>query len=598
MTGIARIATFVCLLVAAVSARGQWVHLDNNADIRALHQIGDTLWIGTNGGVVLFDLLDNEIVGKISAGPSLPGNSVRVIQSHDGHVYVGTDEGLAIDPLGTVLASNKSDDVVFSDVRSISWGESGSMYVGTYGHGVGVVEGEIVRRITRADSLLSDNVFAVAAIDTGRVYYATSQGLCAYRDSAWVGFQAGAGLPRGQVRQMIEVGADRFYLLIEGQGVYRFNHNRSVSLQADDVFSNGDVAAITLGPDGSLWAAGRFGRIARYRGDVWTVQASDDADVAQARWRSAHTGPEGDIFFGSADGLLVTVEEGSLRKVFIPSALPSGYVGPIAEGADGRTYVVNGPHLLSASARSDGFSEEGTAGSVFSVATSRDGQVWVATPWGLLRREGHGWVDAKPDIGPKTLLFVSLAIDGSKQVWAGAHTGEVYRYDGQFWVAFATAYELPGPIFRITIDGEQNVWAFTRSGGAHRYDGVSWMTYPLSEFDSLLVRDAALDAGGRVVVVTERAIWRYAMEGWQRVLAADPTQIGRYRAVCFDADGRMYLGTTEGLALVSQDREYFIGARDGLRGRDVTTLLIDREDQLWVGFRDDGIARISVENLW
>jgi ligand-binding sensor domain-containing protein len=578
----------------------QWSYFENNADIRTLHLEGDTLWVGTNGGIVLFDLLNNEIVGKISAGPSLPGNSVRTIRSYKGDIYVGTDEGLAVNPHRQALVKTPDDAVVYADIRSISWGITGALYLGTYGHGVGVIEEDTIERITRADSLLDDKVFAVSAIDTGRVYYATSVGLCAYRDSAWVGFQAGAGLPRGQVRQMIEVGDDRFYLLIVGRGVYRFNHRRSVRIRTGEAFGEDDVSVIALGEDGSLWAGGRFGGVARYRRGAWTVFGEDDADVGRARWRCALAGRDGSVFFGSADGMLAVIRDGKLRKVFIPSTLPSGYVGPIAEGADGRKYIVNGPYLLSSTAGSDRFSVETTIGSVFALTTSPDGQVWASTPWGLLRRDGGRWIEIRPDIEPKVPLFVSLVVDALGNLWAGAHTGEVYRYDGHFWVAFAGAHELPGgPIFRLVIDRHKNVWAYSRAGGIHRYDGVQWTTFPLDQFDSLRIRDGAMDASGQPVAITERAIWRYDGDnGWAPILAAAPAEIGSYRSVYFDDAGRMYLGTSKGLAIVGGGREDFVGARDGLRGRDVTALLIDEEDNLWVGFRDDGISRISLENLW
>jgi ligand-binding sensor domain-containing protein len=582
--GTMRLLVMITIIsvLAPVPTSAQWSYFDNNADIRALHQQGDVLWVGTNGGIVLLDLLSDEVVGKISAGPSLPSNSVRVIRSHDGDIYVGTDDGLSINPNGETIVRTKNDDAVYTDIRSISWGVTDALYVGTFGHGVGLIEDDEIRHITRADSLLDNKVFAVSAIDTGRVYYATSLGLCAYRDSAWVGFQAGAGLPRGEVRQMIKVGEDRFYLLIEGRGVYRFNHRRSVRIRTGEAFGKGDVG------------------IARYRRGAWTIHGDDDADVARARWRCAYAGPSGSVFFGSADGLLAIVTDGKLRKVFIPSILPSGYIGPIAEGGDGRKYVVNGPYLLSAKAGSDRFELETTVGSVFAIASSPDGQVWVSTPWGLLRREGGRWVEIEPDIEPKVPVFASLVVGPSGSLWAGAHNGQVYRYDGRFWVAYAGAYELAGgPVFRLLIDRHRNVWAFTRAGGVHRYDGVQWRTYPLEDFDSLRIRDGALDSAGLPVAITARGIWRFDIDiGWKRVLARAPTEIGRYRSVSFDMTGRMYLGTTNGLALVGEDGEQFVGARDGLRGRDVTALLIDTDDNLWVGFRDDGISRISLENLW
>lgn len=587
--------------LAGGPARAEWTYFDNNADIRALYADGDTLWIGTNGGVVLYDLLQNQVVGKIVAGPGLPGNSVRAIRAHAGDIVVATDVGLAINPLGEAVVLTKTDDRVYSDIRNISWGIDSTLFVSTLGHGVGAVKGEEIRHITREDSLLGNSVFDVAEVDTARVYYATSLGLCAYRDSAWVGFQAGAGLPRGAIRQLIPVGDDRFYVRIEGRGIYRFNHSRSVRIGTRDAFGEDEVAAIALDADGALWAAGRFGGLAKYRGGTWTAIGQGDEQVSRAKWRCAYAGPDGRMFFGSADGLVAIVEAGALRTARIESLLPSGYIGPMAAGPDGETFVVNGPYLLSGEGGSDRFELETTTGSVFAVATSTDGTVWASTPWGLLQREKGRWIEVRPDIEPRVPRFVSLAIDpATGDLWLGAHTGEVFRYDGRFWVEFAGPHEFAGgAIFRLLVDPYRTVWAFSPSSGAHRYDGAQWTTYGLETFDSLRLNDAALDASGAPVVVTDRGLWRFSSDyGWQRLLTSAPTDIGQFRSIYFDGLGRMYLGTTDGLALVEPGREGFIGARDGLRGRNVTALLVDSNDYLWVGFRDDGISRISLEKLW
>ena len=257
--------TGVIAVLSVCPSKAQWAHFDNNADIRAIYQSGDTLWIGTNGGVVLYDLLQNEIAGKIVAGPQLPGNSVRAIRGHAGDIVVATDDGLAINPLGEAVILTKKDDIVYSDIRNVSWGIDSTLFVSTLGHGVGAIKGDHIRHITREDSLLGNIVFDAVEVDTARDYYATSLGLCAYRDSAWVGFQAGAGLPRGAIRQLIPVGEDRFYLRIEDRGIYRFNHNRSVRIRTGEAFGEDEVAAIALGEDGALWAAGRFGGIANRR---------------------------------------------------------------------------------------------------------------------------------------------------------------------------------------------------------------------------------------------------------------------------------------------------------------------------------------------
>ncbi|MFQ5511467.1 MAG: hypothetical protein ACE5EO_06415 [Candidatus Krumholzibacteriia bacterium] len=576
--------------------RCEWVRYDNNADIRAFFQNGDTLWIGTNGGVVLVDLLTETIARKITAGPLLPGNSVRAIEGRADSVFVGTDQGLSIFGIGRPFVRTPRDAAVFDQIRSISFGPQGKVYLGTFGLGVGILHGDTLRRLTKVDSLLDDKVYAVAPLDSGDVFYATSLGLCAYRDSLWVGFQAGAGLPRGEVKTLIHIGDQRFYTLIAGRGIYRFKDGRSVRIRLRDAFRDNEVAAITVAPDG-LWAAGRYGGIARYRNGTWTQYGADDEEVARGRWRSAYAAPGGVVYFGSADGLVVIVKEGAVRKLAIPSILASGYAGPIAQGGDGRRYVVNGSYVLTSQGDSPGFTVDTEVGSIFAMAVSPAGLVWACTPWGLLRNDGGRWAEIHPEIEPQPPIFVSLTFDPAGMAWLGGHHGEVYRYDGRIWVRYASGLSA-GPIQRVAVDAARNVWAVTRTEGVFRFDGREWERFDPALFDSMGVSDAVLNPIGELMLVTSNAIWRYTNSEWSTVRIPGVESVGDYRALYFDEAGRLYLGTDRGLAVVSGEGTRWYGSRDGLGGRDVTSLLVDREGALWVGFLRDGISRISLENLW
>ena len=77
-------------------AVAQWTYFDNNADIRAIYQHGDTLWVGTNGGLVIINALTGEILDKITAGEFLVDNSVRAINGRSNQIYFGTDHGLSV----------------------------------------------------------------------------------------------------------------------------------------------------------------------------------------------------------------------------------------------------------------------------------------------------------------------------------------------------------------------------------------------------------------------------------------------------------------------------------------------------------------------
>jgi len=141
------------------------------------------------------------------------------------------------------------------------------------------------------------------------------------------------------------------------------------------------------------------------------------------------------------------------------------------------------------------------------------------------------------------------------------------------------------------------VWAVTRSAGVHRYEGPGWRSFDRDTFGGDEIRDAALDAAGRVVVITDNEIWRYEItRGWES--SHSPTQRGTdNRVIRFDPDNRLYLGTTDGVVIMAPDTTQWLDVQNGLRGTEVTSLLIDSDAVLWVGFRRDGISRIPLARL-
>ncbi|MCK5406318.1 MAG: hypothetical protein KAJ37_02635, partial [Candidatus Krumholzibacteria bacterium] len=78
------------------SARPGWNHIGHNGDIRALYRVGDSLWVGTSGGLFVYDLGTDQFADHITLGTELPSNSVRAIAARGDSVYVGTDRGLVV----------------------------------------------------------------------------------------------------------------------------------------------------------------------------------------------------------------------------------------------------------------------------------------------------------------------------------------------------------------------------------------------------------------------------------------------------------------------------------------------------------------------
>jgi ligand-binding sensor domain-containing protein len=200
------------------------------------------------------------------------------------------------------------------------------------------------------------------------------------------------------------------------------------------------------------------------------------------------------------------------------------------------------------------------------------------------------------DVDPSPPFFVSLAFDSTGDLWAGARNGEIYRNGGQLWTRSADRYELTDKaVDRILVDGRRRVWAVSRSSGVFRFDGATWTAFDVARFDAREIRQVVVDKAGTAVVLTPEKIWRYGGgEVWEPVDAPDPKQVGDFQALCFDGAGKMYLGTSQGVVVVSDESARSIGPRDGMGGADVTIVFVDGKSNLWIGFRNDGLSRISL----
>ena len=114
---------------------------------------------------------------------------------------------------------------------------------------------------------------------------------------------------------------------------------------------------------------------------------------------------------------------------------------------------------------------EKSTGNITCLETAPNGEVWGCTDRGLIHFDGNQWTFTTLD----ALLHVSdVAIAPDGQVWALNSTGEVFRYDGSFWMEETGSYHLNDLTF--TPDG--TLWAATADGLAS-YNGTNWIQSPL-----------------------------------------------------------------------------------------------------------------------
>jgi ligand-binding sensor domain-containing protein len=587
-------------------------HVGPIPGVRAICHVGEGLWVGTAAGLYLIDIRNAAIVGHVPAGARLPSSSVRAIIAKGDSVFVGTDAGLALfrraakpdafdARVFTTSAPGPLAAVPLTRIAGLSVGVNGDVLLATSGRGVGVITKRGGYSITRRDSLLEDKVFAIADRVDGTRYFATSVGLCAQmNDTSFVSFQAGSGIPRGEVRAVVNGERNTFYLLIANHGVFRFDGSKAVALASPKGIRLRDANSISFGREGTLWVAGKGWVYAR-RGDKWTQAPITEAD-ANADWRVIVADGAG-AFAGSSDGRVLALGRGGTLRVQLPGGLPASRVQSLSPDGTGSAWFVCDGRLVHADAGSRSVTVLDTPTDVRAVDVSSSGEVWTAGRWTVRRRTGDVWLDARPDVVESDPAFTALTVDDDG-TWVGTRSGALYHFDGRIWLRHARASGSTGAALAEVAAAGPSVWSLAQGRAARSYDG-GWKTY--AGLDSGVV-DLTRTPGGMWVAATERRVfvfdeskgaWRHApVPEW---CAADGKELGplrgHIRAIAFDSGGRLVLGTTEGVGLCGKQGVRWLTAADGLGGGEVADLAVDGE-RIWVGFVEDGVSVIATRGLW
>ncbi len=595
---------------AAPPAADVW-HIDPTPDVRAICHTGKVLWIGTAAGLYVIDIRNGATLAHVSVGAQLPSASVRAIAAKGDSVFVGTDAGLALfrrnDAGGldtsvfTPASPGRLASVPLSRIAGIGVGANGDVLLATSGGGAGVITKSGGYAITRRDSLLDDKLFAIADRADGTRYFATSVGLCAQvNDTSFVSFQAGTGIPRGEVRALVPAERNLFYLRVANHGVFRFDGSRAVEVESPPGVRLSDAASISVGTDGTLWVVGDGWVFAR-RAGKWTRVPVPPAD-ASARWRVVVADGVG-AFVGSSDGRVVALGRGGALRVTLPTGLPAPRVQSLAADGSGGAWFLCDGQLVRADAGTRSFAVENAPRDVRAISVAPDGEVWTAGRWTVRRRTAGTWVDVRPDVIEADPAFTSLHVD-EMGAWVGTRSGALYRYDGSIWLRLARASStLPGAIAKIH-GADTGAWALSGGRAVRSHDG-RWRPYAGIDTSTTVV-DIARSPNGTWLAATETRMFAFdeTKRAWvpaREWSAKGPGGLGalrgRMRAVAFDAQGRLLVGTTEGVALCAPGAVRWLTVADGLGGGEVADLAVDG-DRLWIGFAENGLSVISTRELW
>jgi diguanylate cyclase (GGDEF)-like protein len=442
-------------------------------------------------------------------GDGLPGNSVYdIVQSADGYLWIGTENGLArFDGQRFVAYGNRPPGVFRSRyVAALVAARDGTLWIGTE-RGLLRMRGGVVSREGAAGGPTEVAITSLAEDPGGDLWIGTRSGLL--RRRAATGAVSRVGLAGVRVTQLLAGEAGEVWIGTDERGPWRMRAGRLAPLSADPGFAQATVAALVRDQDGSILvftglAVGRFvggNAVRRARADLAVVKgvtaggagrgglwlatidrgvvlvaggrswfASREHPLATAATSKVFVAADGTVWLGTAgDGLRQLVEK-SCRTYTRRDGLASDVTSSVLAEADGTFWVGTLDGVVRMTRRRGGGAVaaaelKGTV--VRSLLRDRQGTLWAGTSRGLARRTGARWEFLPPCGGPATLEVNAMLEDRLGNLWVGT-TGGLGRLPPASTQA-VLVHGLEGQeITSLATAGDGALWVGTRGAGLLR----------------------------------------------------------------------------------------------------------------------------------
>ena len=301
--------------------------------------------------------------------------------------------------------------------------------------------------------------------------------------------------------------------------------------------------------------------------------------------------------FAKAEDVKKEVKKYVHRYWTVYAGLPQNTVYSLAQTSDGYMWIGTDGGL----ARFDGlsfsnFNKRNTAAlgsdSITSLFVDHSGSLWIGTYGGGLARYRDGeFVNAAPQAEPGNHFIWSIQEDRQHNLWIGTMDNGLYRWQGGKLVPATITADLPDKrITAILADHAGVLWIGTRQGLAAVKNGQTKVYTTQDGLQSSYVYCLFEDSQGRLWIGTTNGLNCFDGRQFTGYTKVDGLVNNLVRSIMEDQFGRLWIGTDGGIALFDRQSLSSVTVADGLMSDDsVLAIMKDRENHIWFGTSSGGV---------
>ncbi len=521
-----------------------------------------------------------------------------------------------------------------SYVTTIFQDSRGYLWVGTSGGGLCQFDGKSFTEYGQKDGLDGTIITAIAEDQDGHLWIgATWGGVTRFDGKTFQSFTEKEGMPNSEISSIVTDDDGRIWVGTPG-GIGVIEKGKVVCTYAQkEGMQHVNVRSLFYDSN-VLWIGTKAG-LTKLEEDVFThynIPNPEEDEHVTCIAKDA----EGAICIGTNKRIYdLDADRNQLVEKSIPM-LPQGYpIKAIAKDSMGNVWTAlegYGIYKIGATITSYTSNNGLPDNNVSTLMVDRVGNLWVGTNGnGLLKFRGEGFTYYDYIEGLNTGNIFSILKDGN-DIWVGTSTNGAYRYNGNEVVNYTTENGLPDNSVRSIIKGHgSTIWLATNKGLV-QYNGRS-----LTSIDGPLkgkeTRSLLLDSEGMLWIGTlGDYLYRYDGQNFQHYNSEDGlfnnnahtlfqdskgflwvgSGGGMFRhnngtfthfkeglcnsyvgSIVEDKNGHIWIGTDACIAVLKNDTFIPYTLEDGLTSNTVYLMVVDVQNQLWVG-TNKGIDRIQL----
>jgi len=434
------------------------------------------VWIGTDGGGLC--RLSNGTFTRYTTRDGLPGNAIlslaagSAVNPRDprGTIWAGTYQGLAriesdSPAKFSVTTFTIRDGLPHNDIRAISVGHDGAVWIATDGGGVSRYANKTFQNFTTANGLPSNSVGSIFEDAAGTVWLGTrDKGLCRYAGASFVSYSPNQDFLNVWV--FFEDREGNLWLGSRGGGLVRLKNGLFTTITSREGLSSDVVLPVMEDKDGAVWAGTRGFGLNRIKDGKITAYTTADGLPTNSILSLAQDAA-GIIWIGTRKGL-TRFQGGQFSTYNGVSGLPGDVVQCIYRDREGDIWIgtlsglshYHEGRFISYTSR-DGLSSD----KIFSIYEDRENSIWVGTSRGLNRFRDGRFTNYGPLEEISSSVVYSITGDPDGTIWIGTNGGGLNSFRNGKFTSFTKRTGLfDDAIFSILDDGRGSLWMTCNRG--------------------------------------------------------------------------------------------------------------------------------------